>query len=342
MRNFHFACVGTLTFGLLTTSGCSSLEPREAPGVDCSVADDYDLTPFRSFENLEMDYAADGFPWFAATDDTGMVPCDADNALPPAILEDGSVSPLCEPWVPCHYAEAIVPTELAALTREELAQVQCASIRRARASAGGEPIPESPRCGSENALHLTASGNKDWGNLFGDYLAATTTTDASAYDGVSFWARAMPGTTKTISLLLDDKYSLNLTFTDQEREALEQANPDDPDLEMACVDEAAEVLEEYGETVNVVTDQQGSTSVNVPGYVPSENACGNAYLKPIHLTYDWQFYVVPFSEFSQDPVPNRRIEGIDKASIRGVTIRAPKEALLDVWVDELSFYSVRK
>jgi hypothetical protein len=72
--------------------------------------------------------------------------------------------------------------------------------------------------------------------------------------------------------------------------------------------------------------------------VPSPNACGNAYQTTLAVTEDWQFYVLPFESFTQDPKPNRRVEGIDRASMRGVTMRAPKGAVLDLLIDDLSYY----
>lgn len=228
--------------------------------------------------------------WFSATDDTGQVSCDHPAAAGQTPLENG----------------------------------RCNGPRRAVAAIAVEPLEAGDRCGSDSALHLTAARNNDWGSLFGNYALARDGFDASTHEGVALWAKAAPGTTRTITIVLDDKYTRN--FTDDAGNVIEASS--------FCVDE-----EGAGETVNQNTGQPGAgSSVSVPGYVPSENACGNSYQTVLAVTEDWQLYLVPFESFSQNPTPNRRFEGIDRSSIRGMILRAPKAAVFDFWIDDLSFY----
>jgi hypothetical protein len=228
--------------------------------------------------------------WFSATDGTGQVSCDDPSAAGQTPQANGL----------------------------------CNGPRRATASIMPETPPEGVRCGSESALHLTAARNNDWGCLFGNYALATQTFDASAYDGVALWAKAAPGTTKTITIVLEDKYSRNLT--DENDEVIEESS--------FCEDEEGA----GGQNINPTTGQPGSGSVSVPGYIPSENACGNPYNAVVMVTEDWQLYRVPFASFTQTALPNRRIEGIDRASIRGMTLRAPKQAVVDMWIDDIAYY----
>jgi hypothetical protein len=204
--------------------------------------------------------------------------------------------------------------------------------RRAQVNFELAAIEDGPRCGSEYALRLTASRNNDWGCLFGDWFLAGVTSDASEYEGIAFWARAAPGSTKSVLVLLNDKYTANIAVEDEDGNSVPV-----PTEESACVEEE-DLGPGQGTTVNQVTGQQGSTSVNVAGRVPSEDACGNSYQKLVTVTERWQYYVLPFESFTQDQFPNRRVEGIDRASLRGIIVRAPKAAELDLYIDDLFLY----
>src|SRR5690606_35881775 len=149
-----------------------------------------------------------------------------------------------------------------------------------------EPIPDGPRCGSQDALRLTARGNQDWGSLYGDYSFATNTTDASEYEGIALWARAAPSTGRSVQVLLNDKYTTNI--------ALDDGSPD-PSHESACVDEEIDENQVGSNPTPGVPIGGGST----PGVVPSEDACGNAYTKLLTITERWELYLLPFDSFTQ-------------------------------------------
>jgi hypothetical protein len=300
--------------------------------------------------------------WFAAGDGTGTVLCDnlvalfpddmpltdpvdpdnpeevipdpnvdsvADHIEPLIVDSEGSLT--CEPRVLCNSIYAIVPD---GMSDDLLDRRLCESTYSRRAQVNFElaAIEDGPRCGSEYALRLTASRNNDWGCLFGDWFLAGVTSDASEYEGIAFWARAAPGSTKSVLVLLNDKYTANIAVEDEDGNSVPV-----PTEESACVEEE-DLGPGQGTTVNQVTGQQGSTSVNVAGRGPSEDACGNSYQKLVTVTERWQYYVLPFESFTQDQFPNRRVEGIDRASLRGIIVRAPKAAELDLYIDDLFLY----
>ena len=69
------------------------------------------------------------------------------------------------------------------------------------------PFPDGPRCNSNVGMVLQSSQHNDWGSLFG--FSNFGPRDASAFEGVSFWARARGNTTTSFTLLLDDPNTTN-------------------------------------------------------------------------------------------------------------------------------------
>jgi hypothetical protein len=285
-----------------------------------------DPLPQEALDRLFCESSAPDKPEQSRCDSlVALLPLDVTDEQFAALMDPLLVQPAglqCNPRVLCSDPYAIVPD----LLPPEQLFCESTYARRAEAAYASETLPETERCSADPALHLTAARNNDWGCLFGNYGLATQTQDKSAYDGVGLWAKAAPGTTKTITIILNDKYSTNI----------KQDNVPVAGTESACVDE--EGSGDQGTTVNQATGQTGSTSVAVPGYVPSENACGNAYQGQLAVSDDWQFYFLPFESFTQDPKPNRRLEGIDRTSLRGITIRAPKAAVLDLRIAGLGYY----
>ncbi len=277
--------------------GCNPFPEREEPPVDCAVGDGYDIDiPFLEFENPGNN------TWFPAVDGTGLVSCDHPKAV------EGS------------------ETEVYEGLGGAPSRILCDGPRRAQATTSIESIPDGPRCGSEYAMRLTARRNNDWGCLFGDHVLARSSFDASEFDGISLWARAAPSTGKSITVLLNDKYTTNITSDDGSL---------NPAFESACVDEEPEIDGVRG------AELAGQPGVTLPGYVPSKNACGNSHQLQLRVTEDWKWYRLPFDSFSQDPLPNRRFEGVDRASLRGMIIRVPKDTVFDLWIDDVAYYRER-
>lgn len=296
-RNRHNSAglaVALCVAGATGPLSCTDFSDRVALPIDCTVGDAYEIqSSIGDFEE------GDNCSWFEVPDRTGSVDCDhplkGDELTEDAVGGaggEGAVPP--------------VPTGL------------CEGPRFSQAAFACETIPEGPRCGSEMALHLTASRNNDWGGFFADYDIAQTTDDVSEWDGIALWARAEQATQRSVTLALDDKYTANIVGQ-----------------ESFCV-----VEEQSTTNANMNTNTTGvaQSSGQIAGWVPSEDACGNSFEYHLTVTNDWKLYILPFEDFTQQPLPNRRIEGFDRESFRGIAIRIPKDSVLDLWIDDFGFY----
>jgi hypothetical protein len=189
-----------------------------------------------------------------------------------------------------------------------------------------EPISDGPRCGSTAALVIRSERNNDWGSLFGINIG--TSRDASAFDGLSFWARAAGNTTNAFTILFNDP---NTT------------------LPMVAADAKCKDYGVDGGTAPVLD----GTGMVIPGTVtdaPEPDQCGNAYAAIQVVTNDWRFYRIPFSAFQQGATPNRVPNSVLTevgpepgtalltSSLLSLTLRMPKAATMELWIDNLSFY----
>jgi hypothetical protein len=192
-------------------------------------------------------------------------------------------------------------------------------------------IPDGPRCDSNAAVVLRAAHNNDWGCLFGSNSVGAP-RDASAYDGLSFWARAPGNTTKGFIVLMDDP---NTTVPDAS-------------LPHNCTNLGS--ITGGPQTINVTIDGQSvqaSSGATRPTY-PEE--CGNSYSAVMLVTSDWAFYTIPFARFQQTALPNRVPNAVltQVGTVPGtalltdqiytLVIRFPKEATAELWIDNLAFY----
>jgi hypothetical protein len=191
-------------------------------------------------------------------------------------------------------------------------------------------IPDGGRCGSKNASVLAASGNNDWGSLFG-LNTLSPHNNASTYEGLSFWARAPGNTTKGFMMLLNDPNTAALDGVTSN-----------------CIDLGGG--ENNPNTITVSIDGQsvqtsgGATRPILP------NECGNGYTAMMLVTSEWAFYTVPFGRFQQDPKPNRVPNailtkvgnvpgtGLLTDNLLQLMLRMPKEARTELWIDNLAFY----
>ncbi len=206
-----------------------------------------------------------------------------------------------------------------------------------------EAIPDGGRCGSQYAARLHSWYNNDWGSLFGfnnfGSLASPSTTlpgGSAAYEGMSFWARAPGNTTKGFTVLLNDPNTL------YEKDVLgnKVSNCDVYNIAGS------------GDTVPVATDPL--TGVTLSGGTVTRaiypDECGNAYAVVMLVTNDWAFYTVSFAAFRQDAKPNRVPNavltkagplpgtGLLTDQLKTLIFRMPKEAVTDLWLDNLAFY----
>lgn len=191
-------------------------------------------------------------------------------------------------------------------------------------------IPDGPRCDSKAAAVLRASGNNDWGCLFGSNNVGAP-RNASEYEGLSFWARAPGNTTKGFIVLIDDPNTAVISG-----------------LPHYCTNMGSTTA--GPQTITVSVDGQNvqtSSSVTRPTF-PEE--CGNQYSAVMLVTSEWAFYTIPFAQFQQTALPNRVpnavLTNVGTApgtalltdQIYTLILRFPKEATAELWLDNLAFY----
>jgi hypothetical protein len=210
-----------------------------------------------------------------------------------------------------------------------------AGVYTSVAIASAEAIPGG-RCLSKASLVMRSSRNNDWGSLFGFNNFARS---ATGYEGLSFWAKAPGATTKGFTILLNDQNTVCLG------NAVDGGACDMP---ANCITYGSD-----GGTGMTMYDSTGMAIPGTGGAPPAPDACGNAYQVTVLATVDWQLYTIPFSQFQQGATPNRvpnaklmqtgPVPGtallIDDLS--SLTFRMPKEAVMELWLDDLAFYRRR-
>jgi hypothetical protein len=181
------------------------------------------------------------------------------------------------------------------------------------ADATAEPIPGG-RCGSQQALVLRSAGHTDWGSIFGDYSVTTQPWEGGGYEGLALWARH-DGGDSTVTIQLDTWQTSN-----------NGSQPGDEVCEPDC----------NQHTGTVLLDPSGN--VLSQSYVSPPGTCGNSFKRLLTVTESWQLYLLPFSSFYQELAPNMSPSGMDPRHINGLTIQVPKEALLELWIDDIALY----
>jgi hypothetical protein len=175
-----------------------------------------------------------------------------------------------------------------------------------------QPIPEG-RCGSASALVINAHGYDDWGAGFGEYQTAMAPADASAYEGVSFWARAGDGASTGFQMTLSDRNT-------------------DP-MGMVCIEpETNDVL------AGAYTYNEAGMVVPVGGELPSPQDCGNVFVRVVSVTREWHLYALPFESFQQEAQPNRNPAGLDRSALYQFSINITKDSAVELWLDDLGLY----
>jgi hypothetical protein len=217
----------------------------------------------------------------------------------------------------------------------------------ATASAAELTNGDSP-CGSTSALVFRATHNNDWGstcgfNNFGKYDDSTKLTsprDESAYDGLSFWARAPGNTNKDFTI----------SFYDANATAYDPNSTPGGHCKIYSVDGGTE-----GATIVTMLDP--STGQTISGAatatrLPDEcgNNRGNGYDDIVMVTSEWAFYTLPWGQFTQWPYPNRVPNsiltdigpvpgtGLLTAKLYNLGLRPPKEVSFELWLDNVRFY----
>lgn len=214
---------------------------------------------------------------------------------------------------------------------------------------GGYPIPWTEAiengglCGSQVALVLQSEGFHDYGSGFGDYdpgslltaclfpdgaTGANCSYDASAYQGIAFWARSPGNHTKSVTVELADgnSYDSPSALT----QCLYQTN---------FIDSGGLA----GQPTMVVVSPTGvsgtgTTTTGGSGQQLPPGTCGNNFVYPLVTSDDWQLYKIPFSAFYQTATPNKEPKGFDPSTFFWLGMIVPKEAQLELWIDGLGFY----
>jgi hypothetical protein len=201
----------------------------------------------------------------------------------------------------------------------------------ATATVGQETIPDGAVCSQATALVIRAYHNNDWGALAGFYNFGPV--DASAYLGVSFWARAPGPTNKSFTLALDDSN----TAVDATSDA------------GTCIDYSQDGGMITG-TGTIIDQATGMPIGGVSSTAPPPDSCGNSYATVMNVTTGWVFYTFPFTVFHQAPQPNRvpndklpnrgplPDNGLLTNKLMNIIFRMPREATTELWVAKLSFY----
>jgi hypothetical protein len=219
------------------------------------------------------------------------------------------------------------------------------------------PIPAliegGGRCGINLALEISLVHNNDWGAHcpftsfiinYGTSDAGTSTSlprDESAWEGLSFWARAPGNVSKGFTVYLDDANTtvMDINYT-----------PGGHDKIYSAADGGL-----GGSTINAATDPatgQVISGAAIASRQPDEtgNNKGNSYYAVMLVTSEWVFYTIPWSRFTQQPYPNRVPNsiltetgdvpgtGLLTNQLYGLTIGPPKEAPFDLWLDQVTFY----
>jgi hypothetical protein len=206
-----------------------------------------------------------------------------------------------------------------------------------------EPIENGGRCGSQAALVLQSYGYHDYGSGFGDYDPGSLLTNcifpdgatgncaynASAYQGIAFWARAPGEHTKSVTIELADGQSYDSSGANTT--CLYQTNSIDGGSNMP------------GQATTIVVSPTGFTSTGTTttggnGQQLPIGTCGNNFVYPLVVAEDWHLYEIPFSAFYQTATPDKEPRGFDPSTFFWIGVIVPKEAQLELWIDELGFY----
>ncbi|MGA7741891.1 MAG: hypothetical protein ABSF35_09480 [Polyangia bacterium] len=191
-------------------------------------------------------------------------------------------------------------------------------------------------CGNQSAQVLTSSHCNDWGSTCNGSTFGPR--DESAYQGLSFWARAPGNGSKGFTISL---YDANNTPTTEGGNCTVYAIPDGG---------------VQGSTITVYQDPNnpGATISGAAIATRLPNECGNnktnSYDYVMSVTSDWVLYTIPWPDFTQSAYPNR-VPNVDLTQTGNVPgtgllttelfslgIRPPKEAPFELWIADMGFY----
>jgi hypothetical protein len=322
---------GLSAAALLLVTECGSVT-RPQVDTSCIVPSDIELKPIRHFETDALLCAGDEggtVTWFADGDDTGLF--QPKPRQPPIDCDAGPDAAAVNPPLP----------RVAGITAT-------ACVRTI-----GDQVCPTPGGTHNNALVLESRGHTEWGTVFGDFgLQGSPNTfvtwDAAVgtgYEGIAIIAKSPGNHDKAVTLLLDDAQTRPLTLS----ETAEFDRACGLDAGCVAVDAGSDAGEAgpracrkecrvYPSDPNNIATVDQAGNILATGSVPPPDACGNQFRRILTVTENWQLHLLPFNTFVQDRFPNASPTGIDPSEIRWITIRAAKEANLELWIDEIAFY----
>jgi hypothetical protein len=327
---------------------CSTSAPPPPPAaVDCSVEDAYDI---RSVENYDPGGNSYQASWFAYGDLTpGSVQTQgisaANTHLPTMPIEAGGLCGAQNALVLVsaghndygsgfgsyclggNYAMLDPNTYVYPCTAQDATGYEGFSFW-----ARNPPLPLGHVPGQVISRVILDSGIPEAGAPDGDII-----TDSGYYDAPILTYGTDQGpfkptyTTKGVTVAFDDRHSSTLasTFNTVVEEAGVGSEISGPCLQAPP---------SMGTCITTVDPNTGSTTTGGSGCVPLPNQCGNSFTRTLALTDQWQLYLLPFTSFKQDILPNRTIEDIDLSTIFTFGFRIPKEAVTEIWITKLGFY----
>jgi hypothetical protein len=213
----------------------------------------------------------------------------------------------------------------------------------------GSDVPVAPleapsHCGDvdHQGMRLTSAGHNFWGAGYGEWQhnAAGARADGTGYAGISFWARAEPGTEKQFLLSVNDGRTIVLapaagtaaTAADQDLDGDGLIGPGDIVSGTSCR------LPPPPEAGDVVCYSGGVGGPSGGARVPGVNECGNAFHARVTLGESWQLVLIPWRDLVQWPCPNRLAGGIDPADVASFEVKLIQGAVYDFVVDDIAFY----
>jgi hypothetical protein len=267
-----------------TYPNCYAPDPGSGP-FSCAADDDYDLT---MVEDFETGVASDG-GWYTTNEtcyrcvlmpfapDGGFLP----NSYPIVpVIDPGACADRCQlSQDPTHFAKPVPAAE----------------------------IQNGGRCGSRYAMRVRGPLQNgpftDWGLQF-DRDMTGSPFDASAYEGISFWARVGPSSRGVLRFAAGDKYTWE--------KYVDPATGDS-----ICLGKGRTSIDQYVDG--------GSTS-----------GCDAAGIY-FNVGPEWRFYTLPFSEMRQAGW-GRKEPYFDVWGIMVMGFLTGAGAWWDIWIDDVAWY----
>jgi len=198
----------------------------------------------------------------------------------------------------------------------------------------GPPNPdgENPSpgpCGLQSTLFFRSVGHNDWGSGFGSNVTSRTGAhDGSAFEGLSFWGRTDPGNDRGFTIIINNEQNSWPSDVDATSAKTVEATRLPTDCTLPSAD---------GTVIRMQTQDEGSTLITSTG-VPDRTDCGNEFSVDLFTSYEWQLYLIPWTDFHQNAFPNREPKGLNPTAIYQFAGRAVREVSTALRTTDWQFY----